>query len=92
MGLAGPRPRNGRAGQPTPGPDRIGAAMFWLANCLIDGFAAYGHALYPSFTDMGHAKDLRGWQWSEKVQGRDEFASPPNNPWRCEANAPKQET
>ena len=92
MGLARWRRHNGRASQPTPGPDRIGVAMTWLANCLIEGFAAYGHALYPSFTDVGRAKDLREWQWSENAQGREEFALPPNNPWRCEANAPERET
>ena len=92
MGLTERRPRTGRASQPAPGPDRIGAAMFWLANCLIDGFAAYGHALYPSCTEMGRAKDFREWQWSENAQGRDEFALPLNNPWPCEANAPERET
>ena len=33
--------------------DRLAAAMSWLANCIIAGFAAYGHAEYPVFTDPG---------------------------------------
>jgi hypothetical protein len=29
----------------------IATAIFWLLDCIIDGFATYGHAMHPTFLD-----------------------------------------
>jgi hypothetical protein len=34
--------------------------MSWLANCVIEGLAAYSYAEYPTFTDMGETEDFSG--------------------------------
>ena len=83
MGIRGRRGRDSRADQQAPGRDRIAAAMSWLANCLIEGFAAYGNAFYPSFAAMGETEDFGEGRWNEGVKGRDDFALR-NNPWLCE--------
>jgi len=41
------------------GTTEIAAAKSWLVNCVIEGFAAYGHALYPSVTGTGETEDSR---------------------------------
>jgi hypothetical protein len=58
--------------------------MSWLAHCIIEGFAAYGHAVHPTFTDMDGLEDSKKRQWHEAVQCRDEFALPRDNPWQQE--------
>jgi len=84
MGIAGRRRRNGRPGQPPRGHDRIAAARSWLVNCVIEGFAAYGHTFCPSVTGTGETENSREEQRNQKVHGRDDFALSPNNPWPSE--------
>ena len=84
MGVPGRRGRHGQADQQAPGRDRIAAAMSWLANCLIEGFAAYGLAFYPSFTARGETANFGERRWNEGVQQRHEVALLRNNPWLCE--------
>ena len=76
--------RDGQADRQAHGRNRIAAAMSWLANCLIEGFAAYGHAFYPSFTARGETQDLGERRWNEGIQRRHEVALLRNNPWLCE--------
>jgi hypothetical protein len=82
MGITDANLRNRQPGQPAPRRDRITAAMSWLANCVIEGFAAYAycHAGNNS-ADLVETEDFREKQWYEGVQGPDEFASPHNIPW-----------
>ncbi len=90
MGIADGKLPNGRAGQPAPRRDRIAAAMSWLAKCIVDGLAAYGNAMYPTFVDMGETEDLRQKQWSGEVQGCDAFTLLRNNPWLREDPQPAE--
>jgi len=71
MGIAEGNRGHRRPGQPAPRRDRIAAAMSWLANCVIEGFAAYAHshAGYASFADTGESQDFKRKQWNEAVRG-----------------------
>jgi len=53
--------------------------MSWLANCLIDGFEAYGRAFYA----IEQTEDLGQWRWNRGLQQRHEVALLRNNPWLC---------
>jgi len=76
--------RHGQADQQAPRRDRIAGAMSWPANCLIEGFAAYGHAFYPSSTTREEKEDSGDRRWNEGVQPLHEVALLRNNPWLCE--------
>ena len=80
MSIPERRGRNGQADQQAPGRDRIAAAMSWLANRLIDGFAAYGRAFYPPFYAIEETEDLGQWRWHRGLQQRHEVALLRNNP------------
>ena len=84
MSIPERRGRDGQVDQQAPGRDRIAAALSWLANCLIDGFAAYGRAFYPPFYAIEEAEDLGAWRWNRGLQQRHEVALLRNNPWLCE--------
>ena len=60
MSIPERRGLDGQADEQAPGRDRIAAAMSWLANCLIDGFEAYGRAFYPPFYAIEETATSRG--------------------------------
>jgi hypothetical protein len=41
-----------------PRPNRLDAALSWLWRFLVDGFAAYGLAMYPCFEDPSDLFDV----------------------------------
>jgi hypothetical protein len=90
MGIADKRRHDGRSRQPASVRERIAAAMSWLAECIVDGFAAYGNAMYPTFIDLGETEDFRQRRWNEEVPGYEEFALLRNNPWVREHPQPAE--
>jgi hypothetical protein len=95
MGIANRKLRSGRASETAARRGRMAAAMSWLAECIVDGLAAYGNAMYPTFVDMGETEDFRHQHWNQGVQGRDEFALLGKNPWLREdllSGEPEPET
>lgn len=88
MGITDRKRRNGRSRQPAPMRARIVAAMSWLADCIIDGFAAYGNSMYPPFIELGETEDCKQRRWNEEAPGYDEVALLRNNPWLREHSQP----
>jgi uncharacterized protein YjiS (DUF1127 family) len=79
-GIERPKPHTGSV-QPQSVSDAtrhpVTAALSWLAACFIEAFAAYGHAIYPSFVDLrgidDHQEPARGSQaQGEHAQGENE--------------------
>ena len=67
----------------------VAAAMFWLATHLIEGYAAFGQAMYPVFTDSGELFDQseQGWGallWQEPQQMTEVLWVHAGNPWAQE--------
>jgi uncharacterized protein YjiS (DUF1127 family) len=58
----------------------VAAALSWLAVCLVEGFAAYGQAVYPSFVDPSkiddHQEPAPGSQSRSRAQGEQKSEAP----------------
>jgi uncharacterized protein YjiS (DUF1127 family) len=59
----------------------VATALSWLVARLIEGFAAYGHGMHPSFVDLGDCIDGRKLEWDSqrRPQTQDEHRS--EVPW-----------
>lgn len=59
----------------------IATAWSWLVARLIEGFAAYGQGMHPSFVDLGECIDGRKLEWDSqrRPQTQDEHRS--EMPW-----------
>ena len=65
------------------------AAMVWLATHLVQGYAAYGHAMYPVFAVSGELLEQTGkgrnaLLWDEEPQIREVLWVHAGNPWAQE--------
>jgi hypothetical protein len=59
----------------------VATALSWLVARLIEGFAAYGQGMHPSFVDLGECIDGRKLEWDSqrRPQTQDEHRS--EMPW-----------
>jgi hypothetical protein len=76
----------GAAPEPAAGQSPLAAAMLWLTTHLVEGFAAYGQAMYPVFTESGEFLDqsaqTRGAPlFQERQQMNEVLWIHAGNPW-----------
>jgi uncharacterized protein YjiS (DUF1127 family) len=60
----------------------VATALSWLVARLIEGFAAYGQGMHPSFVDLGECIDGRNLEWDSqrRPQTHDEYRR--EMPWQ----------
>lgn len=59
----------------------VATAVCWLVARLIEGFAAYGQGMHPSFVDLGECIDGRKLEWDSQCRPHTEDEHRSEMPW-----------